>query len=105
MDEKKLDAEKLYQSYKNATDEEIERVRAWVRNLIDGGREHPNLGGVMPPRRVEFDLERLIEPRRQQGCMQNRGSALAVCVDPFDDRPCHSDQIRGNAAVHSNPSD
>jgi hypothetical protein len=38
-DEAKRIAEKLYQSYKNETDEEIERVRTWVRSLIDGGRE------------------------------------------------------------------
>lgn len=83
----------------------------WQRNgrahsataLIDRCCEYPDLGGVMAPRRVELDLERLIEPRRQQGCVQNRRPGLAVIVDPFDDRSRHSDQVRGNAAVHLQP--
>ena len=35
--------------------------------------------------------------------MQNRRPGLAVTIDPFDDRSRHSDQVRGNAAVHLQP--
>jgi hypothetical protein len=50
MDEKKLDekdAKNLYRNYKSETDEEIERVRSWVRSLIDAGIELSYNNAVM----------------------------------------------------------